>query len=256
MTPLDSPIRISNSVLVGLAFGATWFETALARLLTMRVRPCAACDDLILRSRHRVRAERGPMTGSAASRRMDHDKIVDTTSRSRDAWRPSFSINSPSSRTEGAGKTGCPSHPWSACNKKARGRTTGTSRTTGLPCTMVLRLIRDLPGDQALLSPSPTDRSIDLTPALGRQDHTISPSASCCSSDNTPRPSHPASNVRDDREAPLLWRRDARMIVVICPTAQGKMCTTGSLRMAGMHSRDSLHVIASARDLSAEAQTA
>ena len=34
------------------------------------------------------------------------------------------------------------------------------------------------------------------------------------------RPSHPAPNVRDDREAPLLWARDARMIVLICPTRQ------------------------------------
>jgi hypothetical protein len=118
--------------------------------------------------------------------------------------------NHPHERTEGAGKTGCRSHPWSACNKKARGRTTGTSRTTGLPCAMVLRLIRDLPGDQALLPPSPRIIREDLAPALGRQDHTISPSAPCCSSHNTPRPSHPAPNVRDDREAPLLRVRDAR----------------------------------------------
>src|SRR5215470_796926 len=51
-------------------------------------------------------------------------------------------------------------------------------KTSGLPCAMVLRLIRALPGDQALLTPSSADRSADLTPALGRQDHTISPSAS------------------------------------------------------------------------------
>jgi hypothetical protein len=49
----------------------------------------------------------------------------------------------------------------------------------------------------------------NLTPASGRQDHTISPSACaslvsrCC-----PRPLHPAPNVRDDRETPLLSRRD------------------------------------------------
>src|SRR6201991_2795131 len=85
---------------------------------------------------------------------------------------------------------------------------------------MVLRLIRALPGDQALLSPSSADRSADLTPALGRQDHTISPSASCCSSGNTTRPSHPAAYVRDDREAPIMWQRDGRSIVLICPTAQ------------------------------------
>src|SRR5262245_33453586 len=53
----------------------------------------------------------------------------------------------------------------------------------------------------------------DLTPAQGRQDHTISPSASCHSSDNTTRPSHPALHVRDDRDTPLLvstGRADAR----------------------------------------------
>ena len=46
------------------------------------------------------------------------------------------------------------------------------------------------------------------------------------------------------------------MIVVICPTTQEKMCTTGSLRMAAMRSRNSLRVVASASDLSAEAQRA
>src|ERR1700733_12575728 len=45
---------------------------------------------------------------------------------------------------------------------------------------MVLRLIRALPGDRALLPPSSL-RSLllkNLTPASGRQDHTPSPSAS------------------------------------------------------------------------------
>jgi hypothetical protein len=44
----------------------------------------------------------------------------------------------------------------------------------------------------------------NLTPAKGRQDHTTSPSASRHSSDDVKRPSHPALNFRDDREAPLL----------------------------------------------------
>src|SRR6201990_2417425 len=78
-------------------------------------------------------------------------------------------------------------------------------KSSGLPCAMVLRLIRDLPGDQALLPPSPRVISQSLTPALGRQNHTTSPSAPCCSSQNTSRPSHPAPNVRDDREASLIW---------------------------------------------------
>ena len=67
--------------------------------------------------------------------------------------------------------------------------------------------LRALPGDRALLSPSSL-RSLllkNLTPASGRQDHTTSPSASLRSrQQHRLRPPHPAPNVRDDREAPLL----------------------------------------------------
>ena len=44
----------------------------------------------------------------------------------------------------------------------------------------------------------------DLIPASGDQDRAISPYALARSSRTPRRPSHPASNVRDDREAPLL----------------------------------------------------
>ena len=118
--------------------------------------------------------------------------------------RPRFGSKPPSSDQEGAGNAGCPLHPWSACSKKARGRTTGSAGTTGIPCAMVLRLIRALPGDRALLPPSSADRSADLAPASGRQNHTTSPSATTSFVHDGPRPSHPAPNVRDDREAPLL----------------------------------------------------
>src|ERR1700758_5014176 len=64
--------------------GPAWFEAALARLLTMRVWLCAAHE----RPHPEERASR-------ASRRMRHTKNDDTTSRSRGAWRPSFSIDSP-----------------------------------------------------------------------------------------------------------------------------------------------------------------
>ena len=165
----------------------------------------------------------------------------------------------PSSKTEGAGKAGCRSHPWSACNKKARGRTTGTSRNARPSLRNGFNgFLRALPGETGLCCHRRAlrQRIARGAPASGRQDHTTSPSASCCSSNNMPRPSHPASNVCDDRETPLLWQRDAGMIVVICPTTQEEMCTTGSLRMAGMRSRDSPQAIASASDLSAEARRA
>ncbi|WP_154072614.1 hypothetical protein [Bradyrhizobium erythrophlei] len=55
-----------------------------------------------------------------------------------------------------------------------------------------------------------------MTPASGRQDHTFLPSASASfvrtliARMMPPRPSHPAPNVRDDREAPLLWEQDGK----------------------------------------------
>src|SRR5437667_8344288 len=55
----------------------------------------------------------------------------------------------------------------------------------------------------------------NLAPASRRQDHTTSPYALAFSSGVkkrlTPkRPSHPAPNVCDNRETPLLWARDGR----------------------------------------------
>ena len=69
-----------------------------------------------------------------------------------------------------------------------------------------LRLIRDLPGVPGLSS----HRRLafvtqGLIPASGDRDRTISPYAIRASSLRAPRPSHPAPNVRDDREPPL-WR--------------------------------------------------
>ena len=124
---------------------------------------------------------------------------------SRGAMRPSFSINHPHREQRAQGRPGALRTHGPRATKKHAAEPQVRAGTPGLPCAMVLRLIRDLPGDQALLSPLPRVISQNVTPALGRQDHTTSPSASCCSSNNTPRPSHPASNVRDDREAPLLW---------------------------------------------------
>ena len=63
-----------------------------------------------------------------------------------------FCFTPPSSHEEGAGNAGCSLHPWSACNQKARGRTTGSAETTGIPCAMVLRLIRDLLGEPGLFA--------------------------------------------------------------------------------------------------------
>ena len=81
--------------------------------------------------------------------------------------------------------------------------------------------LRALPGDRACLPPSSTDCSANLTPASGRQDHTPSPSTAATfvrthfARLTLPRPSHPAPNVRDDREPPLLRVRDGRILDLI-----------------------------------------
>jgi hypothetical protein len=51
------------------------------------------------------------------------------------------------------------------------------------------------------------------------------------------RPSRPAPNVRDDREAPLMWVRDARKDRRDLPDGARENCTTGNSRMACMRCR-------------------
>jgi hypothetical protein len=106
-----------------------------------------------------------------------------------------------------------PIAPMVRVQQKARGRTTGTSRTSGLPCAMVLTLIRDLPGDRLDCPRRPrARRTADLASAPGCQDHTISrPHHAVRPRSQALRhaasiASHPA--CRDDRDTPLLPRRD------------------------------------------------
>src|SRR5262249_8924298 len=97
---------------------------------------------------------------------------------------------------EGAGKAGCPPHPWPPCVKNARGRNHRCRRNhSGLPCAMVYGLFRTLLGDRAFLPPSLADQHPQsLASASGGQDHTTLPSASVSFvSRHWPRPSHPAS---------------------------------------------------------------
>src|SRR6266702_2783291 len=94
---------------------------------------------------------------------------------------------------EGAGNAGCPMHPqpgvrWGSevCTPVF---TAEAPETSGIPHAMVLRLIRDLPGDEFLLPPSPRGlhgisypgwaacASARLDINNGCQDHTTSPYA-------------------------------------------------------------------------------
>jgi hypothetical protein len=115
-----------------------------------------------------------------------------------------------------------------ACEMKKHDElvTTGSLETTQhSPHEWFYGLFRDLPGDRALLSPSPRNAKHcrELMPASRHQDHTASPSASYHSSKIHQRPSHPAPNVRDDRETPLLSGAGRpKLVAVICPTAQAE----------------------------------
>src|SRR5437588_6087615 len=77
---------------------------------------------------------------------------------------------------------------------------------------MVYGLFRALPSDRAFLPPSPADRSTDLTPASGRQDHTALPSALSVARLTTPkRPPHPVPTFVTTAKRPSWRARDGRL---------------------------------------------
>src|ERR1700731_546334 len=102
----------------------------------------------------------------------------DATNRSRGTKCPSCWKQATLDNQQGRREGRVPTAPMAPLQQEARGRTTGTGGSSGLPCAMVLRLIRDLPGDHAWLPPSSQSALCalqDLAPASERQDHTTSP---------------------------------------------------------------------------------
>ena len=84
--------------------------------------------------------------------------------------------------------------------------------------------LRALPRDRAFLPLSPP-RSLllrNLMPASGHQDHTTSPSASSAFVKALSASTASRTNVRDDREAPLLSRRDGESIKLFLPNREAK----------------------------------
>jgi hypothetical protein len=165
----------------------------------------------------------------------------------RGATRPSF-CKKPSPK-EGVGNAGRTMHPRSRVHLvvvKGTRVTTSTPKSPGIPARNGFNgLLRTLPGDRALLPPSPCGLKVlsdpvepneppqDLTPASRRQDHTTSPSASSAvvlhAANRSRRAIRPAlashaqhcrvhrisSRVRDDRDTPLVWDETAAVIEVI-----------------------------------------
>jgi hypothetical protein len=86
--------------------------------------------------------------------------------------------------------------------------TTGTPERSGFPRAVVLTVsfvLSQVIGLCCHLDRHDAEASMPKMPASRHQDHTTSPSASMrFVLPHRERPSHPASNVRDDRDTPLL----------------------------------------------------
>jgi hypothetical protein len=156
-------------------------------------------------------------------------------------------------RAQGTPDARCTRSP--LCNVESTGvEATGTPEHPASPAQWFYGLCRALPGDRALLPPSsrglrfchcpvgPIKPPQDLTPASGRQDHTILPSATAslvrvlviahrllenppcnpAARSTLPRPSHPAPNVRDDHDTPLLWDGIRKVLEMIWGVWKGK----------------------------------
>ncbi len=142
-----------------------------------------------------------------------------------------------------------PDAPAASCALCIGGTHTSNNEYTGTPGIPARNgfnsLCRALPGDRALLPPSSADKVLskpgwadatpqNLTPASGRQDHTILPSAAIVSRQRAGnrsqiqriRPAIPSRakrcrvhrippRVRDDHDTPLLWGGMAKVLDVI-----------------------------------------
>ena len=109
--------------------------------------------------------------------------------------------------------------------KKQAAVTTGSARSTGIPCAMVYGLYRALPGAPGFLATiTSVMQSIiaNLASASGCQDHTTSPSVPaavvCCRLHVHRIPAPRVVTI--GRNVPLHRGGMAESIVVICPTEQ------------------------------------
>jgi hypothetical protein len=103
--------------------------------------------------------------------------------------------------------------------KKQAAVTTGSAGTTGIPCAMVLRLIRDLPGVRASLATVVSrEAPAKLDPSVGGSGpHDFAVRVRAARLAAPIRPPLPAANVRGDcAYAPLTaagWRQDKHIFL-------------------------------------------
>jgi len=96
-------------------------------------------------------------------------------------------------------------------------------------------LLRSLPGDRAFLPPSPP-RSLllkNLTPASGCQDATTSPSAMRAFVSRAPTSIASRLTFRDDRDTPLLPRRDGDPSIAVSTNSRNEIFFSMGLDFGG-----------------------
>jgi hypothetical protein len=154
------------------------------------------------------------MPGSKPGGRYDGE---DTHSHSRGALRPSCACIFRPTKGVGATPRGERGMPGARCTRSRACRVVSTrvshhgrTGTPGIPARDgVNGFLRTLPGDRALLSPSPANNSADLTPTIeasGPHDFAVRKSALSSAAPPASIASQPY--VRDDRETPLCVGRD------------------------------------------------
>ena len=126
----------------------------------------------------------------------------------------------PSSKSEGAGKTGCLLHPRSRvrfAQTKMHTSIQGSGSIPAFPAQWLYGLLRALPGERLSCLRRPREASLllDLAPAPRRPNHTTSPYASGAHVYRALSVHRISPRVRDDREAPLICRETGEVVRLI-----------------------------------------
>jgi hypothetical protein len=110
------------------------------------------------------------------------------------------------------------------CSKKAQASaTTGTPQQPAFPARWFYGLYAISPVTGLFCHRHSQDTSHELSASVGAPGpHDFAVRNAARTSAHSPRPPHPASNVRDDRETPLVRRRDGIAIRLFLPGCQEK----------------------------------
>src|SRR5690349_2065287 len=150
------------------------------------------------------------------------------TMHSRDTNCPSYEFRHTLVETEGAGKAGCRSHPWSACNKKHAAEPQVRAEQPAFPARWFTTYFALSPGT-GVLAPVCDNalRALRRMSAPGHQDHTTWPSAAVPLVSRHRRVHRiPHSTFVTIAIRPRYRGGTCGKIVLICPTRQGRQDAT------------------------------